>query len=112
MEGAPPPASAPESPAGSAAAPPTSAAEPRGERFRRRSRRARLYTTAFGLVALLVALVALVLANTRTVELSWVFGSTTASLVWIIVASAVLGWLTGLVTSALLRRRTRRSLET
>jgi uncharacterized integral membrane protein len=41
------------------------------------------------------------------VKLSWVFGDTNASLVWIILASAILGWLLGLATSSALRRRTR-----
>ncbi len=82
--------------------------EPRGERVRRRTRRAGLYTWAFLLVALLVVLVALIIANTREVEVSWVFGSTSQSLVWIILAAAIVGWLTGIVTSVLFRRRTRR----
>lgn len=82
--------------------------EGRGKRFRRKSQRARLYGVAFVLVALLVCLVALILANTRSVNLSWVFGDTNASLVWIILASAVLGWLLGLATSIAFRRRTRR----
>ena len=86
----------------------TSPAPGRGERLRRGSRRARLYSVAFALVALLVCLVALVLANRRRVELSWVFGETNASLVWIILASAILGWLLGLATSTAFRRRTRR----
>jgi uncharacterized integral membrane protein len=82
--------------------------EPRGERLRRRTRRAGLYTWALLLVALLVVLVALTIANTRTVEVSWVFGSTRQSLVWIILAAAIVGWLAGIVTSVLFRRRTRR----
>jgi len=68
----------------------------------------RLYGVAFVLVALLVCLVALVLANTRSVRLSWVFGDTNASLVWIILASAILGWLLGIATSIAFHRRTRR----
>jgi uncharacterized integral membrane protein len=63
---------------------------------------------AFGLVALLVVLIALVIANTRQVKLSWVVGTGHASLVWIIVASALLGWLLGIVTSVVFRLRTRR----
>jgi uncharacterized integral membrane protein len=89
--------------------PPASTAEPRGERLRRRGRRAGLYTWAVALLALLVVLVALVVANTREVEVSWVFGSTEQSLVWIILAAAIVGWLAGIVTSVLFRRRTRRS---
>ncbi len=84
-----------------------SPAEGRGDRFRRHGQRVRLYGVAFALVALLVCLVALVLANRRSVKLSWVFGDTNASLVWIILAAAILGWLLGLATSIAFRRRTR-----
>jgi uncharacterized integral membrane protein len=89
-------------------APQTEPIEPRIERLRRHGRRTGLYTLAFSLVALLVVLIALVAANTRQVKLSWVVGSGHASLVWIIVASAVLGWLLGIVTSIAFRFRTRR----
>jgi uncharacterized integral membrane protein len=82
--------------------------EPRAERLRRRGHHTRLYALAFILVALLVFLIALVIANTRQVKLSWVTGSGHASLVWIILASAVLGWLLGIVTSVIFRLRTRR----
>ena len=94
------------------AAPPSAAGdagEGRGDRLRRHSQRVRLYGVAFALVALLVCLVALVLANTRSVKLSWVFGDTNASLVWIILVAAILGWLLGLATSIAFRRRTRRT---
>lgn len=84
------------------------AREPRGERLRRGARRTWLYTWAGALVVLLVILIALVVANTRTVEVSWVVGSTRQSLVWIIVATAILGWLLGIVTSVIFRFRTRR----
>lgn len=86
----------------------SSPAEGRGDRVRRHSQRVRLYGVAFALVALLVCLVALILANRRSVKLSWVFGDTKASLVWIILAAAILGWLLGLATSIAFRRRTRR----
>ena len=82
--------------------------EPRRERLRRQGRHTGLYVWAFGLVALLVVLIALVIANTRQVKLSWVAGTGHASLVWIILASAVLGWLLGIVTSVVFRLRTRR----
>jgi uncharacterized integral membrane protein len=83
-------------------------AERRSERLRRHGRRTGLYAWAFGLVALLIVLIALVIANTRRVKLSWVAGTGHASLVWIILASAVLGWLLGIITSVVFRRRTRR----
>jgi hypothetical protein len=39
--------------------------------------------------------------------LSWGFGSGEVSIVWIIVVSAILGWLVGIVTGALVRHSTR-----
>jgi uncharacterized integral membrane protein len=95
-----------DAPAAAAAAPPA-AAETRGERFGRKARRTRFHVYAFLTVALLVCVVGLVVANTRQVELSWVVGSSSASLVWIILLSAILGWLLGIVSGALFRWRTR-----
>jgi uncharacterized integral membrane protein len=86
----------------------TEAVETRGERLRRHGHRTRLYGWAFVLVALLVVVIALAVANTRQVKLSWVVGSSHASLVWIILVAAVLGWLLGIATSTLFRLRTRR----
>jgi len=80
------------------------------QRRRRHGKRAGLYAWAGVLVALLVVLIALIAANTSAVKLDWVVGSTHASLVWIILASAVLGWLLGLVTGMVVRRRTRRKV--
>jgi uncharacterized integral membrane protein len=85
----------------------SAAAETRGERFGRKARRTRFHAYAFLTVALLVCLVGLVVANTRQVKLSWVVGSSSASLVWIILCSAILGWLLGIVTTALFRWRTK-----
>jgi uncharacterized integral membrane protein len=82
-------------------------AETRGARFSRKARRTRFHAYAALTVALLVCLIALVVANTRQVKLDWVVGSSTASLVWIVLFSAVLGWLLGLVSGALFRWRTR-----
>jgi uncharacterized integral membrane protein len=86
----------------------TEPVEARSARLRRRGRRAGLYTWAFLLMALLVVVVALTVANTRQVKLSWVVGTSHASLVWIILAAAVLGWLAGIVTGIVFRLRTRR----
>jgi uncharacterized integral membrane protein len=46
------------------------------------------------------------------VKLSWVVGKSHASLVWIILAAAVLGWLLGITTSVIFRLRTRRRHRT
>jgi uncharacterized integral membrane protein len=82
--------------------------EPRRDRLRRQGRRTWLYTWAGALVVLLVILIALVVANTRSIKVSWVLGSTRQSLVWIILVTAILGWLLGIVTSVIFRFRTRR----
>ena len=84
------------------------AVEPSAEETARRRQRAKLYAWAFLLAAFFVILVALIVANTRRVPISWVVGSSKASLVWIIIVSALLGWLAGVVTSLLFHRRTRR----
>ena len=68
--------------------------------------RTRLYAWAFALVALLVIVIALAVANTRHVKLSWIVGTSHASLVWIILVAAVLGWLLGITTSVIFRVRT------
>jgi uncharacterized integral membrane protein len=88
--------------------PATEPVEPAGARLRRHGHHTRLYAWAFLLVALLVVVIALTVANTRQVKLSWVVGTSHASLVWIILAAAVLGWLLGIATSVLFRVRTRR----
>jgi uncharacterized integral membrane protein len=93
---------------GSAATAAPSTIESRRARAARHGRRARLYAAAVVFVALLVALIALAVANDRTVKLDWIAGSTHASLVWVILAATVLGWLLGIIMSALFRFRTRR----
>ena len=90
--------------------PPTPPVEAPMQRRRRHGKRAGLYAWAGVLVALLVVLIALIAGNTGAVKLDWVVGSTHASLIWIILASAVLGWLLGLVTGMVVRRRTRRKV--
>lgn len=82
--------------------------ESRAERIRRHGHRVRLYTGAVALVALIAVLVVVISKNTRTVKLDWVFGSTHASLIWIILAAAVIGWLLGITTAIAFHHRTRR----
>jgi uncharacterized integral membrane protein len=86
----------------------TEPVEPRAARLRRHRQRTGLYAWAFVLVAILVVVIALAVANTRQVKASWVVGTGHASLVWIILGAAVLGWLLGLTTSVVFRLRTRR----
>jgi uncharacterized integral membrane protein len=89
-----------------AVAPPLT--ESRTQQVKRHGHRARLYTWAILFIAALVVLIVLIAANVRSVKLDWVVGSTQASLVWVILAATVLGWLLGVATSVLFRFRTRR----
>jgi uncharacterized integral membrane protein len=82
--------------------------EPRAARVRRHRQRGGLYVWAFASVALLVVVIALAVANAHRVKVSWVLGTGQASLVWLVGAAAVLGWLLGIVTSIVFRLRTRR----
>jgi uncharacterized integral membrane protein len=67
-----------------------------------------LYTWAVLFVLLLVILVILIAKNTQSVELDWVFGTSRASVVWVILAAAVIGWVLGIATSVVFRFRTRK----
>jgi uncharacterized integral membrane protein len=69
------------------------------------TRRSRLSLHAFLTIVVLVAIIALLLANTRSVEVSWVFGSSHQPLVWIVLVTAILGWLLGIFTAMLFRHR-------
>ena len=84
--------------------------EPESHRARlvRHGRRARLYAMATAFVAVIVVLTALTTANPHSVKLDWVVGSTRTSLVWIVLAATVVGWLLGIVMSTLFLYRTRR----
>jgi uncharacterized integral membrane protein len=90
-------------------------AEPTGPveetRFRRGLRyghRTGLYAALAVAIAVLVFLILLIVGNTRQVKLDYVFGTTHAGLIWLVVISAIAGWILGIVTSFLIRRRTRR----
>ncbi len=87
---------------------PVSSGESRRQRFARHGHRVRLYIGAIALVALLAVLIVLISKNTGTVKLDWAIGSTHASLVWIILAAAIIGWLLGMMTAVVFHHRTRR----
>jgi uncharacterized integral membrane protein len=81
--------------------------ETRLQRGLRYGHRTGLYTTlVLGIVAL-VLLILLIARNTRQVRLDYVFGHAQAGLIWLIVISAITGWVLGVVTAFLVRRRTR-----
>ena len=89
-------------------APAGAAEQSRFDRGRRYAAHTRLYGSVVAAVAALVFLVLLIARNTRHVKVDYVFGDGNARVVWLIVISAIAGWVLGLATSFLLRRRTRR----
>jgi uncharacterized integral membrane protein len=79
-------------------------------RFRRGLRythRGGLYASIAVAIAAAVFLILLIARNSRRVPVDYVFGSTHARLIWLIVVSAITGWVLGIVTGYLVRRRTR-----
>ena len=52
-------------------------------------------------------LILLIARNTRQVRLDYIAGDTRAGLIWLIIISAITGWVLGIVTAFLIRRRTR-----
>jgi uncharacterized integral membrane protein len=81
--------------------------ESRLQRGLRYGHRTGLYATLVLGILALVLLILLIARNTRQVRLDYVFGHTNAGLIWLIVISAIAGWVLGIVTAFLIRRRTR-----
>jgi uncharacterized integral membrane protein len=81
--------------------------ESRFHRGLRYTHRTGLYAALLIAIAAIVYLVLLVARNTRQVKLDYVFDTTEARLIWLIIISAITGWVLGIVTSFLIRRRTR-----
>ena len=73
-----------------------------------RIRQGTAYAQAVALGALGLIVLLLAVANTNRTTLHWIVGSTRAAVVWIVLVSAGVGWLAGLVTAVLFRRRVRR----
>ena len=86
---------------------PTPQTETRLRRGIRYSHRTGLYVSLVVAIATVVFLILLIARNTRQVKLDYVFGDTRARLVWLVIISAITGWVLGIVTGFLIRRRTR-----
>ena len=84
-------------------------AESRREHAARMGHRVRLYVSLVVLALLVLAIVLLALDNRQEARIGWVVGDGDTAVVWIVLASAAVGWLAGIVTSTLVRRRTRRT---
>lgn len=85
----------------------TNGTETRAEHFRRKALRGRLHGYAIAAVALVAFLIALAASNTAQVKVNWLIGSSRVSLVWLVLAAAILGWGLGLMASARFHWRTR-----
>ena len=98
-----------EAPSVEARAPetPTPAVETRLRRGIRYSHRTGLYVSLVVAIAAVVFLILLIAQNTRRVKVDYVIGNTQARLVWLVIISAITGWVLGIVTAFLIRRRTR-----
>jgi uncharacterized integral membrane protein len=86
---------------------PTPAVETRLRRGIRYSHRTGLYVSLVVAIAAVVFLILLVAQNTRRVKVDYVVGNTQARLVWLVIISAITGWVLGIVTAFLIGRRTR-----
>jgi uncharacterized integral membrane protein len=88
-------------------APPAVEEETRLQRGLRYGHRTGLYAALVLGIAAAILLILLIARNTRQVRLDYVVGHTRAGLIWMIVISAIAGWVLGIVTAFLIRRRTR-----
>jgi len=88
--------------------PPALEPEPRRARAARYGRRTALYLWVSTLVAACILFVFLVTENTRRVRVGWVFGYSRISLVFLVLFATLVGWILGIATAVLVRRRTRR----
>ena len=91
-----------------ASAPEAPYEETASQRRRRLARRYALYTALIAFILAAIYLILLVVKNTDRVAVDYVFGTARAPLLWIVVVSGIAGWILGIATSVLIRRRTRR----
>ena len=82
-------------------------AESRLRRGMRYSHRTGLYASLVVAIATIVLLILLIAQNTRRVKVDYVFGTSQTRLIWLVIVSAITGWVLGIVTAFLIRRRTR-----
>jgi uncharacterized integral membrane protein len=87
--------------------PPAPAEETRFGKGVRRASRAGNALSIVIVIAAIVFLILLIVRNTRRVKVDYVFGDAQARVVWLIIVSALAGWVLGLATSYLVRRRRR-----
>jgi uncharacterized integral membrane protein len=67
-----------------------------------------MYVALIIVIAALVFLILLIVQNSKPVNVHYVFGTSRTRLIWLIIISGLVGWISGIATSYLIRRRTRR----
>ena len=85
------------------------AEETRFERSLRYGHRTGMYVSLVIALAVIVFLILLIARNTREVKVDYVVDDTQTRLIWLVIISAIAGWVLGITTSFLIRRRTLRS---
>lgn len=103
----PAPDAAPNTARAREAAAASNGTETRAQYFQRKGLRGRLHAYAIATVALVAVLIALAASNTASVKVNWLVGSSHISLVWLVLVTAIVAWLLGLLTSARFNWRTR-----
>jgi uncharacterized integral membrane protein len=88
--------------------PSTSVQETRLRRGVRHGHRTGMYVATAIVIATVVYLILLIVQNSKPVEVHYVFGTARTRLVWLVIISGLIGWIAGIATSYLIRRRTRR----
>jgi uncharacterized integral membrane protein len=83
--------------------------ETRYQRGLRYGHRTGMYVSLVVAIAVIVFLILLIARNTRQVKVDYVIDDTQTRLVWLVIISAIAGWVLGIATSFLIRRRTRRT---
>lgn len=70
-----------------------------GQRRSRIAHQGRLQGYAVAIIALVAVLIALAATNTARVHVDWLVGSSQVSLVWLVLAAAIIGWILGVLAS-------------
>jgi uncharacterized integral membrane protein len=83
------------------------AEESRFDRGLRYGHRTAVYAALVVAIGVLVFLILLIARNAEQVNFDYVIADTHTRLIWLIVISAIAGWVLGIVTAFLVRRRTR-----
>jgi uncharacterized integral membrane protein len=78
------------------------------ERGGLRSHRTRMWVLAVAAVVVLVYIILLIAENAHRVKVHYVVGTSNTRLIWLIIIVGLLGWLLGIATSSIIRRRSRR----